>query len=95
MTVRAGVVSVRASRSSLSLSAKYSRSAPAATQRFDDLARVAAPLDDLQQLLMRDHLLQQPLEVGARRLQRRSIEADHARLGGALDQVTSRDRARP
>ena len=34
-------------------------------QRFDDLARVAAALDRLQELLVRDHPLQQLLELGA------------------------------
>src|SRR6185503_2648150 len=57
-----------------------------ANQRLDDLARMAAPLHHLQQLLVGDHLVQQFLELAARDLDPLRRHPDDARLGGALDQ---------
>src|SRR5438067_6401281 len=56
-------------------------------ERFDDLSRMAAPLDDVQELLVRDHLLQQPLQIRARDFDLLRRDAHDARFGGALDQV--------
>ena len=50
-------------------------------ERFDDLARMAAPLDDLQQLLVRDHLVEQLLELGAGNLDAPRRNPHDARFG--------------
>ena len=56
-------------------------------QRLDDLARVAATLDHLQQLLVADHPLQELLEIRAGCLGAGRFEPHDTRFGGAPDQI--------
>ena len=62
-TVRAGVVSVCASASELFAVGEVVAVGAGREKCFDDFTRVPAPLHRLQQLLVRDHLLQQLLEI--------------------------------
>ena len=85
MTVRVGVVSVARQAFELVLVGEVLAVGAGRNQRLDDLARMAAPLDHVQQLLMRDHLVQQLLELGAGNLDAastgiRTTRASAARL---------------
>src|SRR4029077_15203404 len=56
-------------------------------ERFDDLARDAAPLDNVQELLVRDHLLEPLLEFGSRDLHLLRRNLDDPRFGRAANEI--------
>ena len=93
VTVRIGVVNASRDAIELVLVGEIFAIGAGGDERLHDFARMAAPLDDLQQLLVRDHLVEQLLELGAGDLDPLGRDPHDAGFGARLMRNASSSRS--